>query len=99
MSPVLWVSVVAVIAGSAGIAVIAGNASKQGETDLSGAGASASLQGSRWSGVSASSEHSPAAAIAGIASNSAIAGNSGAPGQPAAGEHVGVLEPDDDWDY
>ena len=84
------------VAVIAGIAVIAGNASKQGETDLSGAGTSASLQGSRWSGVPASSKYSPAAAIAGIASNSAIAGNSGVSGEPAAGEHVGVLKPDDD---
>ena len=64
------------------IAVIAGIASKQGETDLSGAGTSASLQSSRWSGVSASSKYSPAAAIAGIASNSAIAGNNGAVSEP-----------------
>ena len=70
-----------------------------GEADLSGGGISASLRGSRWSGVPASSEHSLAAAIASIASNRAIAGNSGAPGQPAADEDVGVLEPDDDWDY
>ena len=90
---------VAVIAGLAGIAVIAGIASKQGEADPSGGGISASLRGSWWSGVPASSEHSLAAAIASIASNRAIAGNSGAPGQPAADEDVGVLEPDDDWDY
>lgn len=93
---------VAVIAGLAGItviAVIAGIASKQGEADPSGGGISASLRGSRWSGVHASSEHSLPAAIASIASNCAIAGNIGAPGQPAADEDVGVLEPDDDWDY
>ena len=87
---------VAVIAGLAGIAVIAGIASKQGETDLSGGGISASLRGSRWSRVPASSEHSLPAAIASIASNCAIAGNIGAPGQPAADEDVDVLEPDDD---
>ena len=83
----------------AGIAVIAGNcviASSQEETGLSGGCISAPLQGSRQGGDDASSEHSLAAAIAGIASNSAIAGNSGVSGEPAADEHVGVLEPDDD---
>ena len=47
-------------------------------------------------GDHASSDLSFAAAIAGIAGNSAIAGNRSAAGQPAAGKHIGVLEPDDD---
>ena len=48
-------------------------------------------------GDHASSDLSFAAAIAGITGNSAIAGNSGASGQPAADEDVSVLDPDDDW--
>ena len=79
------ISVVAVIASLTGIAAIAGNsgnASNQGETDLSGGGVSASLRGSRWNGAPISSKRSLAAAIAGIASNSAIAGNDDAAGEP-----------------
>ena len=85
------------VAGIAGNAAIAGNcviASSQEETGLSGEGGSAPLQGSRWVGAPASSER-PLAAIAGIASNRAIAGNSTS-GQPVADEDVGMLEPDRD---
>ena len=90
------VAVIASLTGNAAIGGNSGNASNQGETDLSGGGVSASLRGSRWNGAPISSKRSLAAAIAGIASNRAIAGNSGASGQPVADEDVSVLEPDPD---
>ena len=86
---------VAGIAGNAAIAGICVIASNWEGTGLSGGGISASFQGSRYGGDDASSEHSLAVAIAGIASNRAIAGNS-ASGQPVVDEDVGVLEPDHD---
>ena len=87
-------SLVADIAGFDGNAAIAGNAINLEETVRGDS--SASLRGFRQGESGASSECPLAADIAGNAGNSAIAGNRSASGQPAAGEHVGVLEPDDD---